>query len=268
MLPDPSCTGILLEQLHRLRPWLDARRRSTPLDTRRSAGPPLGTAYATRDRSSAAPAASFNENRIYLLGAEGGLQQEGLVQLTDWYQQQGIGRFFVWLSPGPMASEVERWLERLRFSMISWTRYPVMMLARPPGPVTGTGFTVREVSPDEVRAAASVLDSAMSADCLASAGQPDILHFMAFDGSRPVAVAALALFEDLGYLTFAGTDPAYGGRGAQQALIAARVERARQAGCASIASETLTMLPHSMKNLERLGFVEVHDKRVFRFGGD
>jgi GNAT superfamily N-acetyltransferase len=268
MLPDPSRSDSLPAQLHRLRPWLDARRRHRPLEALQSAAPPRGTAYATRDPSSTAPAASFNENRIYLLGAEGGLRQEGLAQLADWYRQQGIGRFFVWLSPGPMASEVGRWLESQGLALIPWTRYPVMMLARPPAQVPGTDLAVREVSADEVRAAAPLLDSALSADCLASAGQPGMLHFMAFDGGTPVAVAALALFEDLGYLTFAGTHPAHGGRGAQQALIAARVARAQQAGCASVASETLSMLPHSMKNLERLGFVEVHDKRVYRFGGD
>ena len=45
---------------------------------------------------------------------------------------------------------------------------------------------------------------------------------MAFDGSRPVATAALAVFEDLGYLLSGATREADRKRGAQQALIAKR----------------------------------------------
>jgi hypothetical protein len=52
-------------------------------------------------------------------------------------------------------------------------------------------------------------------------GKDGFLHFMAFDGSRPVAMAALVVFEDLG------------------------VQRADQIGCSTLVSETLYMLEHS-----------------------
>ena len=51
---------------------------------------------------------------------------------------------------------------------------------------------------------------------------------MAFDGKRPVAAAALCIFEDLGYLLSAATVEDHRKRGAQQALIAKRVEQAEQ----------------------------------------
>ena len=54
-------------------------------------------------------------------------------------------------------------------------------------------------------------------------------------------------------------------RGAQQALIAKRVERAEQLGCTILVSETLTMLEHSLRNLQRAGFVEVYDKEVYEW---
>jgi hypothetical protein len=68
---------------------------------------------------------------------------------------------------------------------------------------------------------------------------------MAFDGSLPVAVAALVVFEDLGYLFAAATAENDRKRGAQQALIASRVQRAHQIGCSTLVSETLYMLEHS-----------------------
>ena len=54
---------------------------------------------------------------------------------------------------------------------------------------------------------------------------------MAFDGARPVAIGALAVFEGVGYLTAAATAEADRKRGAQSALIAARIDRARALGC-------------------------------------
>jgi GNAT superfamily N-acetyltransferase len=98
-----------------------------------------------------------------------------------------------------------------------------------------------------------------------SAGEDGFFHYMAFDDSRPVAIATLCVFEDLGYLMAARTAESDRKRGAQQALIAKRVERAGQIGCAMLVSETLTMLEHSHRNLERAGFAEAFEKEVYQW---
>ena len=90
---------------------------------------------------------------------------------------------------------------------------------------------------------------------------------MAFDGARPVAIAALAVFEDLGYLFAAATKESDRKRGAQQALIAKRIERAQQSGCAVVVSETLSILEHSLRNLQRPGFREIYEKEVYEWSG-
>ena len=59
-----------------------------------------------------------------------------------------------------------------------------------------------------------------------------------------------------------GHDPRLA-RGAQQALIAMRIEKARTVGCTALAVETLTMLEHSLRNLQRAGFEQVFDKEVY-----
>lgn len=96
-----------------------------------------------------------------------------------------------------------------------------------------------------------------------SAGKPGFHHFMAFDGAKPVAVAALAVNEGLGYLGWMSTAEDARRRGAQQALIAARVAKAQALGCDVIVSETLTMLTTSLANLERVGFREVYETEVW-----
>jgi GNAT superfamily N-acetyltransferase len=78
-----------------------------------------------------------------------------------------------------------------------------------------------------------------------------------------VAIASLAVFEDMAYLLSASTNEADRGRGAQQALIAARLAYAEKLGCAIAVSETLNVLEHSLRNLQRAGFREVYEKEVY-----
>jgi N-acetylglutamate synthase-like GNAT family acetyltransferase len=96
-------------------------------------------------------------------------------------------------------------------------------------------------------------------------GQEGFFHYMAFDGTRPVAIAALCVFEDLGHLMAAATADSDRKRGAQQALIAKRIERAEQQGCSILVSETLYMLEHSYRNLQRAGFHEAYEKEVYEW---
>jgi GNAT superfamily N-acetyltransferase len=102
-------------------------------------------------------------------------------------------------------------------------------------------------------------------DYVRSAGRPGFFHYMAFDAERPVAIAALGIFEGFGYLMAATTAESHRKRGAQQALIAKRVERAERMGCAIQVSETLYMLEHSYRNLQRAGFAEAYEKEVYEW---
>ncbi len=256
----------LIGWLHRLRVWLDRSRRSAPFDTLRFDGPPLGDAYLTFDAASNSPAASFNENRAYLCGTQDGLSAEGPERLVRLFEDRGIKRFFVWLSPGPDASMAHDRLVAAGFSKVAWTRYPTLVARDLAERQVASDLTIREVNPEDVRQAHDALGEALWTDYVVTAGQPGFHHFMAFDGSRPVATAALALFEGVGYLAFASTEPGSRCRGAQQALIARRMKEARRLGCDLLVSETLTMLPHSMANLQRLGFVEAHEKLVYAWG--
>jgi GNAT superfamily N-acetyltransferase len=63
----------------------------------------------------------------------------------------------------------------------------------------------------------------------------------------------------------AATAESHRRRGAQQALIATRLERAERLGCAIEVSETLYMLEHSWRNLQRAGFQEAYEKEVYEW---
>ena len=100
-------------------------------------------------------------------------------------------------------------------------------------------------------------------DYFRSAGAPGFHHFMAFDSDRPIATAILCVLGDLGYLGAALTAEPFRGRGAQQALIARRVETAALLGCRILASETLSILKDSLGNLQKAGFTPTFEKEVY-----
>ena len=257
----------LVQWLLRLRIWMDQKRRRGRLDSLRFNQPPYGDAYVTLDATSTSPAASFNENRVYLCGAQGGLRPQGIDRLIRLFEDRKIAPFFVWLSPGPGLTEVCSWLDAAGFSKVLWTRYPTLAATNSPLlRKAATDLQIREVDPQCVRQARDVLGEHLWSDYAETAGEPGFRHLMAFDGARPVATAVLVVFEGIGYLTFASTDPIARGRGAQQALIERRLDEAWRAGCRLAVSETLTMLPHSMSNLQRFGFVEIFDKLVYGWG--
>ncbi|MDA3962426.1 MAG: hypothetical protein PF961_16690 [Planctomycetota bacterium] len=56
------------------------------------------------------------------------------------------------------------------------------------------------------------------------------------------------------------------GRGAQSALIHARLHHAKRHGCRLALAETLGMLHTSLGNLQRAGFSQIQQRLVMRYG--
>ncbi|HEU5135577.1 MAG TPA: GNAT family N-acetyltransferase [Steroidobacteraceae bacterium] len=257
---DPSA---LASKLRRMHTWMESGDRPSLGERYLFDRPPFGRAEVTIDATSTAPAASYNRNRIQLCGSEGGLTQQGLVELTRLFDAKQVGRFFVWLSPGPELDLVREWLAALDFVKVPWTRYPTLMHTGEPTPPVHCDFAIREVDGEEIASARSQLGELLMDGFAESVGRKGFHHYMAFDAGRPIAVGALVQFEDIGYLTWAATEEAHQRRGAQSALIAHRVEQALALGCTQIVSQTLTMLTQSLANLQRAGFREVYEQEVY-----
>ncbi len=82
------------------------------------------------------------------------------------------------------------------------------------------------------------LPSALSHFAAAVVGRAGWHCFVAYDDSLPVAAGALFESGDAGWLGAAATVPSHRGRGAQSAILAARVERARERGLGVLVTET------------------------------
>jgi hypothetical protein len=255
----------LSRKMKRLTAWLDSRSQPDSLVRKQFHGAPYGDVYVTMDPERQAPYASANFNRVHLCGAEAGMDSGSIGRLIELFASEGVKRFFVWLSPGPDMDVARGWIEQAGLSRIRRTGYPTLWRGRHVPVQFRTDLTVRQVGRGDIAAAGGQLGETLWPGYVRSAGSEGFFHYIAFDGSRPVAAASLCVFEDIGYLAMASTIEGDRKRGAQQALIAARIERAQQAGCAILVSETLYMLEHSYRNLQRAGFADAYEKEVYEW---
>jgi len=99
-------------KMRRLAAWLDRRCQPGSLIRKQFHGHPFGSCYVTIDPSRQAPYASANLNRVYLCGTEAGMDFDSVARFIDLFANEGVKRFFVWLSPGPNMDVVRRWLEK------------------------------------------------------------------------------------------------------------------------------------------------------------
>jgi GNAT superfamily N-acetyltransferase len=256
-------TLALARTMKALTSELDACLRPEGLIQRQFAQAPFGTAYVCMSSSEQGLHASANHNRVLLCGAEGGLTAEGIAGLIGMFDDAGISRFFIWLSPGPEMEAVRLWLAEAGLTPQPFVTYPTLVRdAREPTPID-TEFDIRELAASDVASLAGRLDGIAWPEYVRSAGRPGFHHFMAFANGEPVASAVAYKFKDLGYLSLGLTGEAFRRRGAQRALIAARIERAMALGCRTLVSETLSILEDSLGNLMKAGFAPVYEKEVY-----
>src|SRR5579859_489184 len=82
--------------------------------------------------------------------------------------------------------------------------------------------------------------------------------FVAYDGEQPAAAGALYVVGKLAWLGIAATVPGFRRRGAQTALLAARIRRASELGCTLLVTETGEAVDGrpagSYRNILRAGF--------------
>jgi GNAT superfamily N-acetyltransferase len=99
-------------------------------------------------------------------------------------------------------------------------------------------------------------------------GRPGWSCYVAYDGERPAGAGALYVDGSVGWLGFGATLPDFRGRGAQSAILAARIEDARRQGCSTVVTETGELDEQrpsgSYRNILRAGFREAGVRPNYR----
>lgn len=233
------------------------------------AAPELGmtvaqTAGATVLGAAAVPDWMFN--RVLCLGLLGPVGEDTVAALVARYADACVPSAFQICPAAPQAAELTAWLrQRGARAGRTWTK-----MWRDDAPVRSEAPALRIVpaSPDRAETLAGIVCTAFGlAQELAPAfaalpGRPGWHGVFACVGERPVAAAMLYRRERVAWLGMDATLPGERGRGAQGALMAARIEQGRALGCRHFVTET--GLPRvgeaspSYDNMRRLAFTQIH----------
>ena len=198
------------------------------------------------------PLAGTELNRI--LGLEAIAQLDELEPLFE------DGRIVVSLDP---ATGLEPKLAARGFA----PGYPWQKFVREPAPLHAeTSLAVEPARRPEHFAHAAVhgygLTAAFEPWAAGLVGRAGWHCLVAYDGATPVATGVLHVAEDVGWVGVGATLPEYRGRGAQSALLAARVSLAHELGLRLLVTET--GVPRdgrpgpSYRNILRAGFREAY----------
>jgi GNAT superfamily N-acetyltransferase len=117
-----------------------------------------------------------------------------------------------------------------------------------------TGFRIAQTTDADAFTAAVGEDAELSG----FVGAPGWLHFLAWDGDEPAASGALYADGETAWVGVGATREAYRGRGAQSALLAARIEAGRGLGVRRFTTETGEDRGPSYRNILRAGFDEAY----------
>ena len=174
--------------------------------------------------------------------------------------------FYVAVAPSAQPTELPTWLAG-RGLEPGWG-WMAFHRAVTPVPEARTALRIAPVrSAEQARALARIacagygLPPTLETD-LARAPDAGWLCWLALDGDEPVAAAGMFVDEKAAYLGLAATLPAHRGKGAQGALLAARIGKAAELGCDTVLTETGERRDdhpsNSYRNILRAGFREEH----------
>jgi ribosomal protein S18 acetylase RimI-like enzyme len=208
--------------------------------------------------------ASTMLNRVVGLGLDEPATDDDLSAIEAFFARQAQP-FYVSLNAKAQPPDLPARLARRGFTDgYAWMKFT--RWAEPPPP-TETALRVEQIDsergPDfgDVVAAGYELEP-FAADWLAELPTTSWRCYVVYDGDEPAGAAALYVHDDTGYLCFAATKQEHRRKGAQSALLAARIADAAAAGCTTLVTETGERIPlqpsNSYRNILRFGFAEAY----------
>jgi hypothetical protein len=206
-------------------------------------------------------------NRALGVGVGAPATEAGLDEIDAFFAERGCA-YGIPVPPDSGPSELPAWLEQRGFHRgYAWTKF-----ARKTGAASDLDhkpdLRVERLGADRAGVFADVFSRAY--------GTPDVARgllerlpgadgwhcFVAFADGSPAATGALFVTGPVGWLGAAGTLPEFRRRGAQNALLTARIQAGIAAGCETLVTETGVPVEGqaggSYRNIVRAGFEPVY----------
>ncbi len=210
------------------------------------------------------PPSAIVANRAISIGMASPARRDDIAELAALYRDRGIERYFVQLHPNAAPAEIADWLtaEGLELAR-GWMKFA---RGREAPPDIETDLVIREVGAEHATAMGKVIADAFD---FGDAAIPWLARlpgaagwrvYGAFEGDQLAAAGGLYVEDGVGWTDMGATAPAFRKRGAQSALLAARVKAALDLGCHTVATCTGEAVPgdpqHSYSNILKMGFEE------------
>lgn len=214
---------------------------------------------------------SLQRNRVRGLGVEEPAREQMVGQILDIYQAFKVKRFSFQRSPCPQDELIGGWLEKRGFR--PHHAYTEFVRETTPAPAVETPVRVERLGRKDADAFAEVFGGVTPVPpgqlewIKASVGAPGFSHYLAFVEDRPAAIGMVYVNRNAAWMGWAGTLTPFRRRGAQAALIAARVQHAAELGAKWIVCSTMEPKPRrpsgSYRNLLKAGFREAYLRPIW-----
>jgi ribosomal protein S18 acetylase RimI-like enzyme len=203
-------------------------------------------------------------NRVVGLGLDEAATDAALDEIASFFERVGQ-RYYVSLNPKAKPSDLPARLEGRGYA----NGYAWMKFTRgvEPPPAIETALRVERIGAEAGADFGDVVAAGYELEPFTSAWLSELPRtrwrcYVAYDGDDPAGAAALYVHDGTGYLCFAATKPEHRRKGAQGALLAARIRDAAEAGCKRLVTETGERIPlkpsNSYRNILRFGFEEAY----------
>jgi hypothetical protein len=208
-------------------------------------------------------APSLMLNRVVGLGV-GVPATPAMLDLAD--EVFGETRYMIPVAPQCQPSELTTWLRGRGFEAgYAWMKFE---RGPEPPPDAPTTLDVRRAGVEDAGAFAQAFVAGfempgwMEGWVASLVGRPGWSCYVAFHGSEPAAAGCAYIRPPVAWLGLAATVPELRRRGAQGAIMAARIREAVEAGCTAIGTETgervIDRASASYGNIMRFGFEETY----------
>jgi ribosomal protein S18 acetylase RimI-like enzyme len=211
-------------------------------------------------------------NRAIGLGIGEPATESQIDEIIGAYRAAGAPRFFIQVSPAARPADIPTWLAARGF--VHHNNWMKLWRGASPPAEPRTDLAIVRIGAERAADFARIVGTAFEfptplQDWLAdSVGHANALHYLALDGDQPVGAASVFLSGEAGHLSWGATLPAARQRGAQSALIAARLRDGIARGCRWFMSETAEDTPEkpnpSTHNLRRMGFEPLYLRPNYR----
>lgn len=214
-------------------------------------------------------------NRTLGLGFESPLTSKQLDEIAADYAAAGVKRWMLQWCPDAMPSSADELIVARGGRAVT----PLLKMWRatnaPLATTQPTTCSVLEIGADDAAAFEAVVAEPLGVPPVlgpgirSTVGHPGWHYYMALDGTRPIAGAAMYVRGDGAWLGLAATATTDRGRGAQMALLARRLRDATALGCKWVSAEVYPDMDErpnpSYRNMLRAGMQVLYRRANYRF---